>query len=100
RGDEVTESAVVEDIPAERRADVAARGVREEQVLELAGPDEDLTVDGEGRIHVGLRDADEGALAGDQPFLPADVGTAANEVGRNAEHHFGGRRRNGADAAV
>ena len=100
RRDQVADAAIVENIPAERWADVAAGGVREEQVLELAGTDEDLAGDRERRVEVRLSDADEGALLSDQPFLPADVGATANEVSRNAEHHVGRRRRDRADAAV
>ena len=87
----VDQPSVVEDVPLERRPDVAGQRSRLEQVAESGGIQEDVARNGECGIQFGDGDPDLGALGGHLAFGAADVGTPAEQIGRDA--HRDSRRR-------
>ena len=64
-----------------------------EQVADIARFDRNGAGDGEGRIEVGLGDADLRRLGGRLVFRRPDVGTATKQVSRHTDGDFGGHTR-------
>ena len=90
----VEDSAVVQDVPAEAGNEKAQNALVRERLREVFGIPADGAVDEDGGIKVGFGDADLSRLRSDLALGAANVGTAAQQVGRDAGGDPGGRVRN------
>ena len=89
--DVAADSAGVEDGPADGEgAGAPGSAVGVEELSEGVALEPEVSAEGEAGVQVGGGDADAGDRRGDAALLQADVGSAAEELGREADGDLGG----------
>ena len=89
----VLDPAVIQDVPAEAGKDGSDEALGLEQLGQVLGIPTDDAVDGDGGVEGGFGHPDLGALGRHLALGAADVGAAAQQVGRDARGDPGGRVR-------